>query len=156
MGDSYPFSTVLITCWQAAAFHRLSVNIKQLFLANCVVDSAGNFVVFSTDWDEQPSTKVEQCRDATYLTASSSSCWVFIIYLRDPLLFSRELRKLGSADLQRQSHQPYFLRDIRICPPPLPSEAGRYNTLQIWRPKAVYYLLQATITSEVLRAYLNN
>jgi hypothetical protein len=36
-------------CWQAAAFHRLSVNIKQLFLANFVVDSTGNFIVFSTD-----------------------------------------------------------------------------------------------------------
>jgi len=35
--------------WQAAAFHRLSVNIKQLFLANFVVDSTGNFIVFSTE-----------------------------------------------------------------------------------------------------------
>jgi hypothetical protein len=47
--DSYPFNTELIICWQAAAFHRLYVNIKQLFLANFVVDSTGKFIVFSTD-----------------------------------------------------------------------------------------------------------
>jgi hypothetical protein len=48
-GDSYPFNTDLIVRWQAAGFHRLSVNIQQLFLANFVVDSTGNFIVFSTD-----------------------------------------------------------------------------------------------------------
>jgi hypothetical protein len=34
-----------------------------------------------------------------------------------------------------------------------PPEAVRYNTLQIWRQKAVYKLSYATITSEVLRTY---
>ena len=55
MGDSYPFNTELIMCCQAAAFHRLSADIKQLFLASFVVHSTGNYIVFSTDWDAQPS-----------------------------------------------------------------------------------------------------
>ena len=61
--------------------------------------------------------KVEQCTDVTHKTASSSKCREFIIYLWQAVfLFLRVLRKWGSAGLQSQSHQLYFLRDIRSCP----------------------------------------
>jgi len=39
-----------------------------------------------------------------------------MIYLWQAIFFLRELRKLDSAGLQRQSHQLYFLRGIRSCP----------------------------------------
>jgi len=39
-----------------------------------------------------------------------------MIYLWQALFFPRELRRLDSAGLQCQSHQLYFLRDIRSCP----------------------------------------
>jgi hypothetical protein len=52
-----------------------------------------------------------------------------------------------------KSHRLDFLGDLRRCPLP---EVVRDNTLETWHPICLYRFSNAKITSDVLRASLNN
>jgi hypothetical protein len=63
------------------------------------------------------------------------------------------LMLVTQLDSGNKSHQLDFVRDFCSCPLP---EIVRDNTLQTWHPISLYHSSNAKITTNVLRASLNN
>jgi hypothetical protein len=55
-----------------------------------------------------------------------------------------------------KSHRLDFLGDYRSCPPPPPARRNTDSALQTWHPLAMYRSSKAKMTSEVIKASLNN
>ena len=114
---NWQHSVVEKSCWQAACCHRLSVNIKQLFLAKFVVDYTGKLHCFQhrlwrTSVDK--SGTVRRCNLPNCLILIASR--IYNLSMAGSFFFCSTFGNMSSAGLQRQSHLLYFHRDIRNCP----------------------------------------